>query len=339
MTIQEGVSLTTHTTFKIGGPARYFSVAKSVEDIKDLLAYAREKELKVFVLGWGSNILVSDKGFDGLVIKMDMKGVTFEKDGRYALVTAWAGEGWDELVAKTVEWGVWGLENLSLIPGTVGASPVQNIGAYGREVMDIIDSVRVVDASTGEEKVMNNKECGFSYRDSIFKKPESKNLVILSVTLKLPLERSANISYKDLALFFKDKPEPSQSEIRDAVIAIRMSKFPDLRTTGTAGSFWKNPIISNEHYGGLLKQYPTMPHFRVSEEAVKVPLAWILDNVCGLKGFEMGKAGLYKKQPLVLVATLGATFDDVEALEKHVKKVVFDKTGIEIEREVEHVGE
>ncbi len=339
MTIQERVSLAPHTTFKIGGNARYFSVAKSVEELKGLLEYAREHKLKVLILGWGSNILVSDKGFDGLVIKMDMKGATFEKSGQYALVTAWAGEGWDELVSKTVEWGAWGLENLSLIPGTVGASPVQNIGAYGREVMDVIDSVRVIDSSTGEEKEMSNVECGFSYRDSIFKKPESKNLVILSVTFKLPLERSANISYKDLALFFKDKPNPSQSEIRDAVIAIRTGKFPDLRTTGTAGSFWKNPIICNEHYEGLLKKYPTMPHFRVSDEAVKIPLAWILDNVCGFKGFEMGKAGLYKKQPLVLVSYVGASFEDVSNLEKFVAKAVFDKTGIEIQREVETVGE
>lgn len=339
MTIQEGVSLAPYTTFKIGGLARYFSVARSPEDVKGLFAFARENGLKVFVLGGGSNILVSDKGFDGLVIKMEMKGATFEKGETYARVIAWAGENWDDLVAKTVEWGVWGLENLSLIPGTVGASPVQNIGAYGREVMDVIESVRVFDPSAGEERVMKGSECGFSYRDSIFKKPEFKRLVILSVTFSLPLERSANISYKDLAEYFKGKAEPSQAEIRDAVIAIRTAKFPDLATTGTAGSFWKNPIIRNEHYEGLVKHFPLMPHFRVSEDAVKVPLAWILDNVCALKGYKKGNAGLYIKQPLVLVAHLGASFREVQELEKHVAKAVFDKTGIEIQREVEIVGE
>jgi UDP-N-acetylmuramate dehydrogenase len=334
MNIQENVSLASHTTFKIGGKARYFSVAASVEDLKALLTFARDKKLKTFILGGGSNILVSDKGFDGLVIKMELKGVTFEKRAPYAHVTAQAGEAWDDLVARTVEWGFWGLENLSLIPGTVGAAPVQNIGAYGREVMDVIESVRVIDSKTGKERVMANSECGFSYRDSVFKKPECKDLIILSVTFRLPLERSANISYKDLAEFFKDKPEPSQGEIRDAVISIRKGKFPDLKTTGTAGSFWKNPIICNEHYEGLLEHFPTMPHFRVSEEAVKVPLAWILDNVCGFKGFEMGSVGLYKKQPLVLVANPGATFDDVKNLEEMVKKTVKNKTSIHIEPEV-----
>ncbi len=339
MTIQEGVSLALYTTFKIGGKARYFSVARSAEDIKELFKFARERDLGVFILGGGSNILVSDKGFDGLVIKMEMKGATFEKGKTYAHVTAWAGEDWDDLVEKTVEWGIWGLENLSLIPGTVGASPVQNIGAYGREVMDVIESVRVFDPSAGEERVMKGSECGFSYRDSIFKKPESRHLVILSVTFKLVMERSPNISYKDLAQYFKEKPDPSQSEIRDAVIAIRTGKFPDLKTTGTAGSFWKNPIICNEHYEGLVKRFPLMPHFRVSEEAVKVPLAWILDNVCGLKGYEKGKTGLYAKQPLVLVTAPGAGFKEVKELEEHVAKAVFDKTGIKIQREVEIVGE
>ena len=347
MRIEENIDLSRHTTLKLGGKARYFAIASSLEELRESLSSAREKKLPAFVLGGGSNLLVSDSGFRGLVVKMSIIGATFEKKGSQAYVTAWAGENWDELVAKTVEWGAWGLENLSYIPGTVGASPVQNIGAYGTEVMNVVESVRAVDATTGKEKEFTNAECGFTYRDSIFKKTEYKKYIIVSVTYKLSLTPAPNLLYKDIKEYFAKKGaiNPTQLDIRNAVIEIRKGKFPDLNEVGTAGSFWKNPIICREHYEGIKKLFPLIPSFPAtapagtrevyaSEEVVKVPLAWILDNICGLKGYAKGNVALYQKQPLVLVAHKGATAAEVLAFESEIAAKVKEKTGIIIEREV-----
>ncbi len=340
MKIEEHVRLSAHTTFKLGGPARFFCVVKSESDLRDALEFSQTQRVPFFIMGGGSNVLVNDLGYKGLVIKMEMSGATYETSGDSALVTAWAGENWDELVAKSVEWNLWGLENLSLIPGTVGASPVQNIGAYGVEVKDLIESVRTIDARTYKEKIFSNKECTFSYRDSAFKKHEFKNYVIVSVTFKLSAVPRPNLSYKDIKEFFSKKQvsNPTLSEIRDAVIQIRVGKFPDLSKIGTAGSFWKNPIISKTLFEKLKAKNPDIPSFYVDEARVKIPLAWILDNVCHFKGFRQGYVGLYEKQPLVLIAERGAASCDVESLADHIKMTVRERTGVEIEREVEYVG-
>jgi UDP-N-acetylmuramate dehydrogenase len=337
--IRENISLAAYTTFKLGGTARYFTDVSNLEELYEALNFAKKNDVSHFVLGGGSNVLIGDAGFPGLVIKMNMKGATFEERDGFAFVTVWAGEGWDELVAKTVGWNVWGLENLSLIPGTTGASPVQNIGAYGVEVKDVIDSVRALDAKTGVEKVFSNKDCLFAYRDSIFKRSDFKKYIILSVTFRLSLKPVPNLLYKDIKDYFSQKniTNPSQMEIRDAIIAIRTGKFPDLSKIGTAGSFWKNPIISTEHFEKIKTVYPLIPSFVAGEGKVKVPLAWILDNVCGLKGFAQGPVGLFEKQPLVLVARAGASTHDVDALAQYVAKLVREKTEILIEREVEGV--
>jgi UDP-N-acetylmuramate dehydrogenase len=345
--IAENVPLASYTTFKIGGNARYFCSVNSIEALQEALAYARAHKLPIFILGGGSNLLVSDSGFDGLVIKMELSGIENLKlkIENSVHITAFAGESWDALVAKTVEDGLWGLENLSGIPGTVGASPVQNIGAYGTEVMDLIESVRTIDCETGDEKVFANSECGFTYRTSIFKKPEYQKYAIISVTFKLSEMARSNLAYKDLKDYFKDKKNPTQKEIREAVIEIRKGKFPDLREVGTAGSFWKNPIICREHYDGLLKHFPELPSFPAhgpagsrevskDEEAVKIPLAWVLDKVCGLKGYSKGPVGLYKNQPLVVMASKGATASDVSLFVDEIAAKVKEKTGIIIEREV-----
>jgi UDP-N-acetylmuramate dehydrogenase len=345
VTILENIPLAPYTTFKVGGRARYLSVVKSEEELREALAFAREKALPVFVLGGGSNLVVSDEGFPGVVVKMEMAGASYEKVNNDILVTAWAGESWDELVAKTVEWGAWGLENLSLIPGTVGAAPVQNIGAYGAEAKDAIESVRAVDRETGVAKTFSNAECRFSYRESFFKTAEGKRWIILSVTFRLSATPRPNLSYKDLAEYFtaagdKAAPSrPSQAEIRDAVIEIRTGKFPDLSKTGTAGSFWKNPVISREHFERLAVIYPGMPSFPVARnDLVKVPLAWILDKVCGLKGYARGNVRLFEKQPLVLVAERGASAAEIQALEAEIRALVKDKTAIDIEPEVGFLG-
>ncbi len=372
MKILEHIDLAPYTTFKVGGKARYFCAAESEADLLAALEFARERGLRTFVLGGGSNILVGDGGFDGLVIKMEMKGVAFEgaASAGDALVTAAAGEGWDDLVALTVGRGLWGLENLSAIPGTVGAAPVQNIGAYGVEAKDAIESVRAVHAETGAARSFTNAECRFSYRESFFKTAEGKKWIIVSVTFRLSEKPRPNLSYKDLKDFFAPGGERSKNQhlllannlqeanvgfssasaraisvcdIREAVIVIRSRKFPDLSQVGTAGSFWKNPIIPLQQYESLKAKYPDLPSFpagidKTGTELVKIPLAWILDRVCDLKGHKGsvggGEIALFQNQPLVLVATKGATAADISDFANGVADMVRQKTGIEIEREV-----
>ncbi|HEY0908370.1 MAG TPA: UDP-N-acetylmuramate dehydrogenase [Candidatus Paceibacterota bacterium] len=349
MTISENINLSQFTTLKIGGPARYFCAVTSEAELEEALAFAKSKSVRIFILGGGSNVLVGDPGFNGLVIKMEMKGIEFEKstDGKSVLVTVAAGEAWDDLVAKTVEKGAWGLENLSLIPGTVGAAPVQNIGAYGTEVMNVIESVRAIDTESGAARVFSNAECGFTYRDSIFKRAEYKKYVIVSVSFSLSLSPAPNFRYKDIKEYFAAKKiaSPTQLDIRNAVIEVRTAKFPNLGEVGTAGSFWKNPIIPRAQFESLALRYPGIPAFPANapagsrevgadESTVKIPLAWVLDSVCGLKGFALGKAFLFSRQPLVLVAEHSATSTDVDRLAAHVADIVLRKTGIIIEKEV-----
>jgi UDP-N-acetylmuramate dehydrogenase len=225
----------------------------------------------------------------------------------------------------------------------VGAAPVQNIGAYGVEVKDIIEAVCAIDSETGAEKLFTNTECQFNYRDSIFKRPESKKYVIVSVIFRLRFgigkggSGAPNLSYKDLNMYFAGKT-PSQAQVRDAVIAIRTGKFPDLSRIGTAGSFWKNPIISKAHFDNIRALYPLIPWFPIDESRVKIPLAWVLDIICELKGFAIGPVALYEKQPLVLVANPTAAASDIYHLADSVASLVKEKTGILIEREVEYVG-
>lgn len=339
MKFEKDVLIASHTTFKIGGKARYFCTVTTVDELIEALNFSHIEKIPYFILGGGSNVLFSDAGFPGLVIHMNLKGIQIEEKKDAVFVKAAAGEGWDDLVRQTVQLNLWGLENLSLIPGSVGASPVQNIGAYGVEVMSSVDSVQTLDAENGKEKVFSNKDCQFSYRDSFFKKRGSKRYIITSVTYKLSRTPTPNLTYKDLHQYFEAKniKVPTQREIRDAVIEIRTGKFPDLGKIGTAGSFWKNPIIEQADYVRLIGLYPGMPSYPAGEK-VKVSLAWILDHACNLKGYALGKVRLFEKQPLVVVAEIGASAKEVQHLSEAVSGIVEGKTGIRIEPEVEWVG-
>lgn len=339
MNIQEHIPLAPFATFRIGGEARFFAEVQSLQELKQAIVYAKENNLPIFILGGGSNLLISDEGFNGLVIKISMQGMERREEGDFVFVTAGAGILWDDLVLQTVTDGLWGLENLSYIPGTVGAAPVQNIGAYGSEVKDTVHSVFVFDISSGEVKTFSNNECQFGYRDSIFKKPEGKKFVVLEVTFHLSKNSTPNLLYKDLKEFFEQKGNltPSLSKIREAVIEIRKNKLPDWHTIGTAGSFFKNPIITTERYISLIKKFPTLPSFEVDLQHVKVPLAWILDKICGLKGFREGDVGLYEKQPLAFVNFGSAQAKDVKNLAQKISEIVKEKTDIDIEWEVMEV--
>lgn len=335
--IKENVNLSPHTTFGIGGPAEYFAVVESEEELADLAGEARKHHRQIIVLGGGSNVLIDDAGIQGLVIKNEIKGISNLVSGEEVLVTAGAGENWDDFVALTVKEGWWGLENLSSIPGSVGATPIQNVGAYGVEVASLIKSVRVFDMGSGEFREFTNEECNFGYRDSFFKTEAGRLMIVTKVTYRLSLVRSPKLHYKDLVTHFSDVVDTNnitQTQIREAVIKIRAGKFPDWKQIGTAGSFFKNPIISEEHYEALVAEYPGLPGYREGEGRIKVSLGWILDNVCDLKGKREGNIGLYEKQALVLVNFGCATALEIKSFSAKIRDEVFKKTKIEIEMEV-----
>ncbi|OHA27780.1 MAG: UDP-N-acetylenolpyruvoylglucosamine reductase [Candidatus Taylorbacteria bacterium RIFCSPHIGHO2_02_FULL_47_18] len=348
MELLKNVSLAEFTTFKIGGKADYFCVARSVAELQEAFAFARSCSLPLFILGGGSNVLMRDDGFRGLVVKIEIKNSPLEGStppvggGRDVCIVVGAGESWDALVAETVAHGLWGVENLSGIPGTVGAAPIQNIGAYGSEVKEVIEWVEVLDKNTSAVRRFSRDECEFGYRDSIFKKPEGRDYIVTSVAFRLRKNGAPNLSYKDLAEYFAEKPDPSLVDIRRAVLEIRGRKFPDLKTHGTAGSFFKNPIISQEKFDELKKKYPEFvgyqqPTTNNQPPTIKVSLAWILDKICGLNGYKIDKVALWKNQPIVLVSQDGAGAKEISAFADDIARIVKEKTGIEIEREVQNI--
>jgi UDP-N-acetylmuramate dehydrogenase len=355
MNIQENISLKEYTTFRIGGPARFFIVVKNIVDLTDALVFAQEKKLPIFILGGGSNILMSDNGFDGLVIKNEIKGISFEekKDNPEVpegttLVVAGAGEDWDQFVGLTVEKNLFGLETLSLIPGTVGAAPVQNIGAYGSEVKTSVRFVEAMHIDTGELCIFTNAQCDFTYRHSFFKTEEGRKFVITRVGFLLKQHDTPNVSYRDIQKYIEEnkltETDVTLQKVREIVIHIRTNKLPSVKDYGTAGSFFKNPIISRIQYEELLAKYPGLPGFstgsssaKAMEDEIKIPAAWILDNVCGFKGYREGDVGVYKNQALVLVNYGNATEQDIKSLAEKMIACVKEKTNINLEREVEYI--
>ncbi len=338
MEMQENIPMKHLTTFRTGGPARYFCRVKSASDVKKSVIIAREKNLPFFVLGGGSNVLVSDDGYGGVVIKMEIDGIAYEeKENGIALVRAGAGENWDAFVAATVGRGLVGLENLSLIPGTVGATVVQNVGAYGREVKDVIREVEAFDAETREIKKFSPGECRFEYRGSFFKTPEGKKYIITHVTFALQKNGALKTDYRDVQDFLlrHGVSEPNVSDVRNAVIAIRTAKLPDILEYGTAGSFFKNPVISNNLADEISKQYPDIPFYPSGSFEKKVSAGWLLDRVCGLKGASAGRVGTYKNQALVIINRGGATTKEIIAFAEGLRKSVKEKTGIVLEFEVQ----
>lgn len=335
MQFEENVILAPLTTLRVGGPAALFARAGSVDDIHQAASYAREHALPLIVLGDGSNVLIPDGGFNGVVIKNELRGISFQDDGASVIATVSGGENWDTFVKEAVHRGLWGVENLSGIPGTVGATPVQNVGAYGSEIAEYIEWVDVFDMLRGEPARLAPTDCKFDYRDSIFKHEDGKRYVIVAVCLRLSREGRPNLAYHDLAEHFDQTGEdPTLPAIRRAVLAIRKRKFPASGEYGTAGSFFKNPIISSEEAASLRARHPHVPLFPVGQNRVKVPLAWLLDHVCGLRGAWHGVVGSYEHQPLVLVTRDGATARDLAAFAEKIEKDVHDKTGVRIEREV-----
>ena len=330
--IQKDVPLKDISTLHVGGVAEYFTTVDSLDELMTAVQWAKEGNHSMTVLGGGSNVVVSDSGMSGLVIKNEIVGISHEESENHVLVTAGAGVVFDDLVHYTVEHGWWGLENLSAIPGSVGATPIQNVGAYGVEVCDHIKTVGTFDVNSESEHTLDNDECNFSYRNSMFKTREGKRYIVTSVTFQLSKDPVPVLTYRDLSVWFTDNSHPTITEIREAVIAIRKKKFPDWKVVGTVGSFFKNPIISEAQFQRLKGQYPELPGFP-TEGGVKVHLGWILDKVLHLRGYKEGSVGTYEHQALVLINYGDATSHDVEQFAHMIEQKVFDTTHIRIEWE------
>ncbi len=350
MQIQENVQLAPYTTFKIGGPAKYFCVVKDQFDALTAFEFAKQNRLNAFVLGGGSNLLISDKGFDGLVIKVVNKGIeVLAEDSSYVTLKVASGEVWDEVVSFAVKNNWWGIENLSHIPGSTGAIAVQNVGAYGQEAKNVIESVTVFNRESRTISSFKNSACGFGYRQSIFNTSEKGKYIIFEIIFNLKKDGKPNLSYRDLNLKFQNRI-PTLGEIRLAVINIRDQKFPfpTEAVKGNAGSFFKNPFFDKNGYESckkiIEKSFGTekvleMEKKKFSEgNQVKLPAAFLIE-LCGLKSSSVGGAAINENQPLVIINQTGTAFaDDVLNLAKLVRQSILDKTGIELQFEPELVG-
>lgn len=330
MTFQEHVPLAAYTTFRLGGPARFLVEVRTEDELRQTLHEQQKLDVPLAVLGGGSNVVFRDSGFDGLVLRPLFAGLSYEEDGEKVLATAGAGEAWDSFVADTVARGYWGLENLSGIPGSVGASPIQNIGAYGVEAGEHVARVAALDKETGEARVFDNTACRFGYRDSWFKTSEGRRFVITSVTYALSKTRRLRLSYKDLQHLDENT---THQEIRNKVLSVRNKKFPDLSHVGTAGSFFKNPIISQDTYRQLCIMFGDVPSYAQGDNIVKIPLAWLLERL-GWKGETRGSVGSWHAQPIVLVHYGDGTATELCSFADEIAVDVFNKTNIVLEREV-----
>lgn len=336
MQIRENISLRPYNTFGIEAVAKYFTAFRNIEELQELLSNAKLKtQTNKLILGGGSNILLT-KDFDGLVLKNEIAGIdVVREDDAHVYVKAGAGENWHKLVMYCVENGYAGMENLSLIPGNVGASPMQNIGAYGVEVKDVFHELEAWHIDESVIKKFSAEECAFGYRESVFKREYKNQFVIGSVTFRLRRQPVFNTSYGAIQAEL-DKigiEELSIEAVSQAVVNIRTSKLPDPAGVGNAGSFFKNPKVENDHFVKLQNAFPQMPQFPFDATHVKVPAAWLIEQ-CGWKGFRRGDAGCYPKQALVLVNYGRATGDEIFKLSEEIVQSVKEKFAIELEREV-----
>lgn len=325
-------NLLKHNTFGMDVRARRFVEYDSEDELLRLIPML---DGNVLHIGGGSNLLFL-KDYEGTVLHSGIKGICIEdEDDDCVLVRVGAGEVWDDFVAWAVEQGFGGVENLSLIPGEVGASAVQNIGAYGVEAKDVIVLVEAMELTTGQKRCFGTVECDYAYRQSIFKNQLKGRYAVTYVTYRLQKSSVLKLDYGNIRTMLEGKENVTVSDVRRAIIDIRNAKLPDPKVQGNAGSFFVNPVVSREKFLDLQKTYPQMPFYEV-DGGVKIPAGWMIDQ-CGWKGKSLGRAGVHDKQALVLVNLGGATSDEIIRLCEAVCKDVFDKFGIEIYPEVNFI--
>jgi len=335
---QENIDLYPYTYMKTGGTARYFFTVKSIAELQEAILFAKGNNLSWFVLGGGSNVLISDKGFNGVVIKNEITGVSYAEKNGGVEVIAGAGENWDDLVADTVEKGLYGLENLSLIPGSVGAAPVQNIGAYGAEIKEVITWVEVFDTRLCAVKIFSPVECQFSYRSSVFKK-DTNPYIVTRVCMQLNTNGTVRTSYPDVQTFFKERAitDPALPDVRNAVVFIRTEKLPP-KGVGTAGSFFQNPIVSIEQKDALVRVYSDMEWFPYSDTHVKLAAGWLIEHLSVGKGYLNVCVGTHKNQALVLVNFGEQNAQEVYDFARRIQSDVKERTYITLLYEVNMIG-
>jgi UDP-N-acetylmuramate dehydrogenase len=320
-------------TFGIDANADYYTELYSINDIKDCLMDPRVKSLPKLVIGGGSNLLFGGD-FHGIVLHPKLKGIEITDENKeYAIVKAFAGEVWDDFVSYAVSANLGGIENLSLIPGNVGASPIQNIGAYGVEAKDVIESVEGINLSSLEEFKIMAKDCHFGYRDSLFKHELKNKTIVTAVNFKLQKQHTLVTHYGNIEEELKKYPVRNISTVRLAVMAIRERKLPDPKVAGNAGSFFKNPLINAEKANELKRLYPTLSVYPTNTSEAKIPAAWLIEQ-CGWKGKSIGNVGSHPHQPLVLVNHGNASGNEIIAFAKNIQASVIEKFGIELEMEV-----
>lgn len=335
MNLQADFSLKNLNTFGINVKARFFTEVHSVTELQQVIENEKHKGLKILVLGGGSNILFT-KDFDGLIILNRILGIQVSNETEEnILISAGSGENWHQFVLHTLQLNAGGLENLSLIPGCLGAAPIQNIGAYGVEIKDTFHSLEAVSVTNGTVRTFTKQECEFGYRDSIFKRNEKGKYIITGVTFQLSKTPVLHMSYGAITQELEKQhiANPTIKDISNAVIAIRQSKLPDPREIGNAGSFFKNPEVENKIVAALKINYPDLVAYPVSAHSSKLAAGWLIEN-CGWKGKRVGNVGMHEKQALVLVNYGNATGEELIAHARRVQESVKEKFGVLLEMEV-----
>ncbi|QPH41574.1 UDP-N-acetylmuramate dehydrogenase [Pedobacter endophyticus] len=332
--IQKDISLKPYNSFGIDVKAKHFAEIFNEEDLTALFKNELAKTEDLLVIGGGSNVLFT-KDFNGLVIKISIKGISSQVDGEKVLVRAGAGEVWNDFVTYCVEHGFAGVENLSLIPGTVGASPIQNIGAYGVELKDVFESCTAFEIKTGELKTFTYADCSFGYRESAFKGELKGQYIITSVAFGLKTNAAINTSYGAIEAELEKRgiEAPSIADVSAAVAHIRVSKLPDPSTIGNAGSFFKNPVIEKHEFADVVSKHPDVVHYPTADGKVKLAAGWLIEQ-CGWKGKVVGHTGTWKNQALVLVNHGGATGMEVFQFSAQIIDSVQSTFGVTLEREV-----
>lgn len=338
ITIQNNVSLQPYNTFGIDATARFFVVINTVEELTEALQIPDYQDIAKFILGGGSNLLLT-QNFEGLVIKINLKGIEkIKEDDQHIWLRVGAGEVWHEFVLYCIEHHYAGIENLSLIPGTVGAAPMQNIGAYGVEIKEVFEELTALDLTTLQLTTYDLPTCRFGYRESIFKHEAKGKTIIVSVTFRLNKNPIFHVNYGDIQKTLAEMgvTDLSIKAVSDAVIQIRQSKLPNPAEIGNAGSFFKNPEIPKVQFEQLKDLHPTLPGYPTSDTTVKVPAGWLIEQA-GWKGHRTGNVGVHARQALVLVNYGGGTGLEIKALAQQVQASVFEKFGIRLSAEVNFV--
>lgn len=327
-------SLKGHNTFGIEAKCSRFLEYETIAEAQEVARILRESHTPYIIIGGGSNLLLT-KDYEGIVVRSDVLGIQIADDK----MTCGSGEVFDEMIEASLMAGLYGLENLSLIPGDVGASAVQNIGAYGVEAKDYIERIEAVEIATGRVMTIPAEDCGYGYRQSKFKQEWKNRYLITHVTYRLSTDFLPHLDYGNIREALRqahgadDVSALTAQQLRDAIIGIRQAKLPDPKVMGNAGSFFMNPIVSRERYEQLAAQYPGMPHYEVDKDHVKIPAGWMIDQ-CGWRGKSLDRAGVHDKQALVLVNLGGASGDEIVRLCQAIQKDVEAKFGIDIHSEV-----